>query len=188
MSETWLIVGLGNPGSEYVGTRHNAGFIAADILANRIRANYWKNECGSLVANNEYEGKKLVVAKPQSFMNLSGAPVALLMKKFDVAADHLIIMHDEVDLSVDSVRVKFGGGHAGHNGLRSIIERIGTRDFYRVRIGVGRPPGQMPMADYVLQRPRGEAAEALDVATQRAVDAALCLIEEALSRCQQEFR
>lgn len=158
------------------------------MLANKIRANYWKNECGSLVASNDREDKKLVIAKPQSFMNLSGAPVALLLKKFEVDADHLIVMHDEVDLPTDSVRVKYGGGHAGHNGLRSIIDRIGTRDFYRVRIGVGRPPGQMPMADYVLQRPRGEAAEDLDVSVERAVEATFCLLDDGLSRCQQEFR
>ena len=137
----YLIVGLGNPGEENAHTRHNAGFDAVDAIAGEVGARYWKTECGSLTAKGAYRDVDLVLAKPQSYMNTSGGPVKQLMNAYGVDAEHLIVIHDELDIDPGTVRVKFGGGHAGHNGLRSICDKLGTRDWSRVRVGIGRPPG-----------------------------------------------
>ena len=120
----YLIVGLGNPGEEYAHTRHNAGFDTVDALADELGVRYWKNEGGALVGKASYRGHELLLVKPQSFMNTSGGPVSKLMRAYGVAPDHLIVVHDELDIDPGTVRVKFGGGHAGHNGLRSICERV----------------------------------------------------------------
>lgn len=185
--QTWLVVGLGNPGADYDGTRHNAGFMAADALAAELRANYWKSECGSLAAAKEWSGHSVVIAKPQSFMNLSGTPVAQLMKKHAVQLDHLIVIHDDLDIPSGTLRVKAGSGHGGHNGLRSIIEKLGTKEFARVKVGIGRPPGRMPVVDYVLQRPRGEQADEFECATARAAEAAMRLMSDGMGKAQAAF-
>lgn len=183
----WLIVGLGNPGAEYGDTRHNAGFDVADVFADEIGANYWKSECGGVVAHKEWQGMDVAVAKPMSFMNLSGAPVSQLMKKYDVAPDHLIVIHDELDIPSGTIRVKSGGGHGGHNGLRSIFDKCGTRDFFRIRIGIGRPPGRMPVTDYVLQAPRGEQLDEFEHAIALGAEAVPSLIEDGLIKTQDRF-
>ena len=167
----YLIVGLGNPGEEYAHTRHNAGFDAVDAIAGEVGARYWKTECGSLTAKGAYRDVDLVLAKPQSYMNTSGGPVKQLMNAYGVDAEHLIVIHDELDIDPGTVRVKFGGGHAGHNGLRSIIDKLGSRDFSRIRTGIGEPPGRMPTADFVLKQLRGKDAEAFDDTIMRAADA-----------------
>ncbi|MFR3092875.1 MAG: aminoacyl-tRNA hydrolase, partial [Eggerthella lenta] len=113
-----LIAGLGNPGEEYEHTRHNAGFDAVDLIAEEVGARYWKTECGALTTKGVYRDHDLVLAKPQSYMNTSGGPVKQLMNAYGVDAEHLIVVHDELDIDPGTVRVKFGGGHAGHNGLR----------------------------------------------------------------------
>ena len=133
----FLIVGLGNPGEEYEHTRHNAGFDAVDLIAEEVGARYWKTECGALTTKGVYRDHDLVLAKPQSYMNTSGGPVKQLMNAYGVDAEHLIVVHDELDIDPGTVRVKFGGGHAGHNGLRSICDKLGTRDWHRVRRGIG---------------------------------------------------
>ena len=120
MADTYLIAGLGNPGDEYAHTRHNAGFDTIDLIAEKLGARYWKTEGGALTAKAVLHDVDLVLAKPQSFMNTSGGPVKQLMNAYGVDADHLIVIHDELDIDPGTVRVKFGGGHAGHNGLRSI--------------------------------------------------------------------
>lgn len=186
-SEKWLIVGLGNPGTEYAGTRHNAGFMAADLVAQEIRANYWKNECGSIVASKEWEGREIVIAKPQSFMNLSGVPVSQLVKKHKIPLEHLIVMHDDLDIPAGTIRVKDGGSHGGHNGLKSIFEKLGGQDFLRIKIGIGRPPGRMPVVDYVLQRPRGDQEQEFLAAVQEASEAALYLIQNGIEQTQARF-
>ncbi len=173
----YLIVGLGNPGEEYAETRHNAGFRTVDILADEMRARYWKNECGALTAKGVYRDHDIVLAKPQSFMNVSGGPVKKLCDAYGIEPDHLIIIHDELDIDPGTVRVKFGGGHAGHNGLRSICDKLGTRDWYRVRCGIGR----------VLSVPKKEAADDFAYAVDRAAQATLCLISEGLEKAQQQF-
>ena len=183
----YLIAGLGNPGPEYAATRHNAGFMVVDRLAEELGARYWKNEGGALTAKVLYKGQELVLAKPQSFMNTSGGPVKSLMSAYGLKPDQLIVVHDELDIPAGTIRVKLGGGHAGHNGLRSICDKTGTRDWYRVRVGIGRPPGRMPVVDWVLSQPKKEAAEDFAYAVDRAAQAALSLVNVGLEKTQQAF-
>ena len=187
MSEQYLIVGLGNPGDEYAATRHNAGFRTVDALADDVGARYWKSECGARTAKGAWHDCDVVLAKPQSFMNTSGGPVKQLVNAYGVAPDHLIVIHDELDIPAGSVRVKFGGGHAGPNGLRSIWDKLQTRDWYRVRCGIGRPPGRMNVADYVLSVPRKQDADDFEQAIELARQAVLSLVDNGLEKTQQEF-
>ena len=183
----FLIVGLGNPGEEYEHTRHNAGFDTVDKIASEIGVRYWKNECGALTGKGAYHDIDVVLAKPQSYMNTSGGPVKHLMNAYGVSPDRLVVIHDELDIDSGTIRVKFGGGHAGHNGLRSICDKLGTRDWFRVRCGIGRPPGRMPVADYVLSLPKKDAADDFAQATDLGCEAALFLIEHGLEKTQQKF-
>ena len=183
----FLIVGLGNPGEEYEHTRHNAGFDTVDKIASEIGVRYWKNECGALTGKGAYRDIDVVLAKPQSYMNTSGGPVKQLMNAYGVSPDRLVVIHDELDIDPGTIRVKFGGGHAGHNGLRSICDKLGTRDWFRVRCGIGRPPGRMPVADYVLSLPKKDAADDFMQATDLGCEAALFLIEHGLEKTQQKF-
>lgn len=183
----WLIVGLGNPGEEYAHTRHNAGFDAIDLIAEELGARYWKTECGALTAHMRYGDAELILAKPQSFMNKSGGPVAKLAAEYSVPADHIVIIHDELDIDPGTIRVKFGGGLAGHNGLRSINEKLGGPDWYRVRAGIGRPPGRMSVTDWVLTRPKGDAQDDFNQCVALAAEAALYLIDHGLTAAQQRF-
>ncbi|ACU94121.1 peptidyl-tRNA hydrolase [Cryptobacterium curtum DSM 15641] len=183
----YLIVGLGNPGEEYEHTRHNAGFDTIDILADEAGARYWKNECGALSARGVLANEEVVLAKPQSYMNTSGGPVKQLCNTYGIAPDNLIVIHDDLDIAPGRIRVKFGGGHAGHNGLRSICDKLGTRDWFRVRCGIGRPPGRMSVSDYVLSRPRHEAQDDFQVGCATAAEAVSFLIRNGLEKTQQEF-
>ncbi|MEE0846006.1 MAG: aminoacyl-tRNA hydrolase [Eggerthellaceae bacterium] len=183
----YLIVGLGNPGEEYAHTRHNAGFDTVDLIGGEVGARYWKTECGALTAKGAYHDIDVVLAKPQSYMNTSGGPVKQLCNAYGASPDHLIVIHDELDIAPGTIRVKFGGGHAGHNGLRSICDKLGTRDWFRVRCGIGRPPGRMNVADYVLSLPKKEAAEEFEHACDLACRATLYLIEHGLEKTQQKF-
>ena len=186
----FLIVGLGNPGEEYAHTRHNAGFDTIDILADQWGATYWKDRGGALVAEVKppaLGGEKVLLAKPQSFMNRSGAPVSHLMKEYGVSLEEVIVIHDDLDLAPSTIRVKHGGGHAGHNGLRSIIEKTGSREFDRVRVGIGRPPGKMPVVDFVLASPRKDAQIEFEQGCARAAEACACLIEQGLAKTQNLF-
>ena len=174
-----MIAGLGNPGEEYANTRHNAGFKAIDVLAAQANVSYWKNQSGAEVATvnindaAEPSGKReIVLVKPQSYMNTSGGPISKLCREYKVAPEELLVIHDELDIPAGDVRIKVGGGHAGHNGLRSIIDKLGSRDFNRIRVGIGNPPGKMPVADFVLKQLRAKEAEAFDDTTARAADAA----------------
>ena len=183
----YLVVGLGNPGEEYAHTRHNAGFETVDLLGKEAGARYWKSECGALTAKGVLAGEDVVLAKPQSFMNVSGGPVKQLCNAYGVPFDHLIVIHDDLDIEPGKIRVKFGGGHAGHNGLRSICDKLGTRDWFRVRCGIGRPPGRMPVADFVLKRPRKEEQEEFEYACDRAAQAVPYLIRNGLVKTQDQF-
>lgn len=174
-----MIAGLGNPGEEYAQTRHNAGFKAIDELARQANVTYWKNQAGAEVASikvndAEAEGGKreVILVKPQSYMNTSGGPISKLCAQYKVSVEELLVIHDELDIPAGDVRIKVGGGHAGHNGLRSIIDKIGSRDFSRVRVGIGNPPGRMPVADFVLKQLRSREAEEFDETTVRAAEAA----------------
>lgn len=183
----FLIVGLGNPGEEYAHTRHNAGFDTVDKIAEEVGVRYWKSEGGALTGKGTFRGEDVVLAKPQSYMNTSGGPVKSLMSTYKVDPSRLIVIHDELDIDPGTIRVKFGGGHAGHNGLRSICDKTGTRDWFRVRCGIGRPPGRMPVADYVLSLPRKEAADDFAQATDLAAEATLYLVQNGLEKTQQKF-
>lgn len=174
-----MIAGLGNPGEEYAQTRHNAGFKAIDELARQANVTYWKNQAGAEVASikvndAEAEGGKreVILIKPQSYMNTSGGPISKLCAQYRVSVEELLVIHDELDIPAGDVRIKVGGGHAGHNGLRSIIDKMGSRDFSRVRVGIGNPPGRMPVADFVLKQLRSREAEDFDETTVRAAEAA----------------
>ncbi|WP_171022744.1 aminoacyl-tRNA hydrolase [Collinsella bouchesdurhonensis] len=174
-----MIAGLGNPGEEYAQTRHNAGFKAIDELARQANVTYWKNQAGAEVASikvndAEAEGGKreVILVKPQSYMNTSGGPISKLCAQYKVSVEELLVIHDELDIPAGDVRIKVGGGHAGHNGLRSIIDKMGSRDFSRVRVGIGNPPGRMPVADFVLKQLRSREAEDFDETTIRAAEAA----------------
>lgn len=173
-----MVAGLGNPGEEYANTRHNAGFRAIDELGRRLGAGYWKSQCGAEVAVVRARGldeeghpcvREVVLAKPQSYMNTSGGPISKLCAEYGVAPEELLVIHDELDLDPGEVRVKVGGGHAGHNGLKSIINKLGSRDFSRIRVGIGMPPGRMLVVDWVLKEYRPKE---LEEAAQVAVDAA----------------
>lgn len=174
-----MVAGLGNPGDEYAQTRHNAGFKAIDELARQANVTYWKNRAGAEVASiqvndAEAEGGKreVILVKPQSYMNTSGGPISKLCAQYKVSVEELLVIHDELDIPAGDVRIKVGGGHAGHNGLRSIIDKMGSRDFSRVRVGIGNPPGRMPVADFVLKQLRSREAEDFDETTVRAAEAA----------------
>ncbi len=174
-----MVAGLGNPGEEYAQTRHNAGFKAIDELARQAGVNYWKNQAGAEVAiiqvnDSEAEGGKreVVLVKPQSYMNTSGGPISKLCAQYKISAEELLVIHDELDIPAGDVRVKVGGGHAGHNGLRSIIDKMGSRDFSRIRVGIGNPPGRMAVADFVLKQLRAREAEDFTDTTFRAAEAA----------------
>ena len=174
-----MIAGLGNPGEEYAQTRHNAGFKAIDELARQANVTYWKNQAGAEVASikvNDAEAedgkREVILVKPQSYMNTSGGPISKLCAQYKVNVEELRVIHDELDIPAGDVRIKVGGGHAGHNGLRSIIDKMGSRDFSRVRVGIGNPPGRMPVADFVLKQLRSREAEDFDETTVRAAEAA----------------
>lgn len=187
-----VIVGLGNPGEEYAHTRHNAGFEVIDRLGEQWGVRYWKTTCGSLVGEAKArcaDGsvEQVILAKPQSFMNLSGGPVARLCREYEAKPSDLIVIHDELDIAPGTVRVKSGGGHAGHNGLKSIIEKLGTRDFVRVRTGIGRPPGRMSVVNFVLAVPKKDDWDLFDAATMRAAEAVESLLSCGLARTQDVF-
>lgn len=174
-----MVAGLGNPGEEYATTRHNAGFCAIDILAQQAGVTYWKTQAGAEVAtikvnDAEAEGGKreVVLVKPQSYMNTSGGPISKLCAQYKVKPEELLVIHDELDIPAGDVRVKVGGGHAGHNGLRSIIDKLGSRDFTRIRTGIGNPPGRMAVADFVLKQLRAREADEFAVTCSQAAEAA----------------
>jgi PTH1 family peptidyl-tRNA hydrolase len=166
--ERWLIVGLGNPGPPYAGNRHNAGFMVADVLAGRISARFKRDRSRAEVATGVLAGVPVTLGKPMTFMNLSGGPVAGLRTFYKVPPERTVVIHDELDLPFGTIRLKTGGGDNGHNGLRSVTASLGTRDYHRVRFGIGRPPGRMDPADFVLRdfatAERPELALLLEVA------------------------
>ena len=166
-----LVAGLGNPGDEYALTRHNSGFLVVDELARRAGVNYWKSQGGAEVAAIRCGDREVVLAKPQSFMNTSGGPISKLAQIYSIAPEEILVIHDDLDIPAGELRVKFSGGHGGHNGLRSIIDKLGSRDFSRLRCGIGRPPGKMDPADFVLRQLKGSAADEFDALVVDACDA-----------------
>jgi peptidyl-tRNA hydrolase, PTH1 family len=180
-----LVVGLGNPGPEYAHTRHNAGFMVVDLLADTLGATYWKDESGAKTAKVRLGAEDLVLAKPQAFMNVSGKAVKRLLESYGVPLEEVVVVHDDLDLAECDVRAKNGGGHGGHNGLRSLHEVVGD-DYLRVRVGIGRPPGRMDPADYVLEPLRGEKLERLRESVPTAAQVVLDVIERGIDAAMAE--
>ena len=178
-SETWLIVGLGNPGREYEKTRHNAGFRAMDILAQKLGCQPDKLKYQGLYCQATYQGKKLLLLKPQTFMNLSGRSVAPLAAFFKVPAKNIIVMFDDISLPPGRLRIRADGSAGGHNGIKSIIAELGNQDFPRVKIGVGaKPHPEQDLADWVLSTFSAQEEKALSVSLKNAAEAALCIIDK----------
>lgn len=170
-----IVCGLGNPDADYERTRHNAGFATVDVLAARHGVRYWKSEAGAQVASLTWRGadgeqREVLLAKPMSYMNTSGGPLSKLARAHRVAPQQILVVHDEVDLAAGEVRLKLGGGLNAHNGLRSIADKLGSRDFVRVQFGIGRPPGKMQVADYVLRELKGGFLDEFNITAERAAD------------------
>jgi PTH1 family peptidyl-tRNA hydrolase len=186
-AETFLVVGLGNPGKQYAGNRHNVGAMIADVLAGRVGGSFKSHKAGADIVESRIAGQRLVLAKPRSYMNLSGGATAGLARFFSIEPARIIAVHDELDLPPSTVRVKLGGGEGGHNGLRSISASLGTKDYLRVRFGIGRPPGRMDPADYVLRDFSAAERKELGVDLERAADAVEMLIEFGLEATQNHL-
>jgi PTH1 family peptidyl-tRNA hydrolase len=191
---TWLLVGLGNPGPKYAGNRHNVGAMVVDELASRSGAKLTAHKARASAATVRIgtlpggaPGPAAVVAVPSSYMNESGGPVKALMKFFSVEVDRLLVIHDELDIPAGDVRLKKGGGEGGHNGLRSISSALGTKDYLRVRVGIGRPPGRMDAADFVLRDFGTTERKELPFLLGDAADAAEMVVTEGLVAAQQKF-
>ena len=185
--ERVLLASLGNPGPAYAGNRHNVGFLVADELAGRIGGKFKAHKSGADVVEGRLAGTPVVLAKPRSYMNLSGGPIAGLARFFKIPATGIVAVHDELDIDFGAVRLKFDGGESGHNGLRSISKSLGTRDYYRVRFGVGRPPGRIAPADFVLKDfSRAEQRE-LGYHVDRCADAVEELVSKGLASAQNRF-
>ncbi len=185
--ERWLIAGLGNPGPGYAGNRHNAGFMAADLLAGRIGARFKRDRSRAAVATGRLAGLPVTLAKPQTFMNLSGGPVASLRSFYKLPPEQIVVVHDELDIPFGAVRLKLGGGDNGHNGLRSVTAALGTRDYFRVRVGIGRPQGRMDAADFVLHDFSAAEKKLVPDLLDRSADAVEALLQRGLAAAQNEF-
>jgi PTH1 family peptidyl-tRNA hydrolase len=185
--ERWVIAGLGNPGAEYAGNRHNAGYLVADVLAARMDAAFKRDRSGAAVAAGRLAGVPVTVGKPRSYMNRSGAPVAALRNFYKVPAGRVLVVHDELDVPFGAIRLKLGGGDNGHNGLRSVTAALATRDYYRARFGIGRPPGRMDPASFVLRDFSVTERKQLSVLVDRCADAVETLLRNGLEAAQNEF-
>jgi PTH1 family peptidyl-tRNA hydrolase len=186
--DVWLVVGLGNPGPSYARTRHNVGHLVADELAARTGGR-WKQhkQVRAEVIETRISGIRTVLAKPRSYMNESGGPVSGLLKFFKVEPAGLVVVHDELDIDFGVLRVKFGGGDNGHNGLKSIRKSLGTGEYYRVRFGVGRPPGRQNPADFVLNEFSSTERKDLPFAVDRTADAVESLLTDGLEATQGKY-
>lgn len=183
-----LVVGLGNPGTEYERTRHNVGFLVADVLAQRVGGRFTVHKkSGADLLEARLDGRKVLLAKPRSYMNLSGRPVAALAKFFSVPATDVIVVHDELDLPFGDIRLKRGGGEGGHNGLRSISQALTTKDYLRVRFGIGRPPGRQDPADYVLKPFSAPERKEVPVIVEQTADAVELLLRVGLEPAQNQL-
>ncbi|MGW0635062.1 aminoacyl-tRNA hydrolase [Nocardia salmonicida] len=180
-----LVVGLGNPGPEYERTRHNVGFLVADVLAERIGGRFAVHKkSGADLLQARLDGRQILLAKPRTYMNLSGRPVAALAKFFSVPVDQVIVVHDELDLPFGILKLKQGGGEGGHNGLRAISQALTTKEYLRTRIGIGRPPGRQDPADYVLKPFAAPERKEVPVIVEQAADAVELLLKVGLEAAQ----
>lgn len=185
--DRWLVVGLGNPGRRYARTRHNAGFLVADVLADRVGGKFKGHKSGADVLEGRLAGAPVVLAKPRAYINVSGAPVAALRSFYKVPVDRVVVVHDDLDLDFGVLRLKSGGGMGGHNGLRSITQSLNTPDYLRVRFGIGRPPGRADPVDYVLGEFAPAERKELGVHLERAADAVEAIGKDGLEAAQNVF-
>jgi len=184
----WLVVGLGNPGPDYAPTRHNVGFLVVEELADRARGRFAKHKRShAQVAEERLQGQRAVLAKPSSYMNESGGPVKGLLDFYKVPMERLVVIHDELDIPFNTLRLKLGGGDNGHNGLKSIRRSTGSGEFYRVRVGIGRPPGRQDPADFVLKPWGSTERKELPMLVSDAADAVELLVHEGLERAQNRY-
>jgi PTH1 family peptidyl-tRNA hydrolase len=183
----WLIVGLGNPGPSYAGNRHNAGAMAVDVLAGRVGGRWKAHKTRCEVVEGRLAGERVVLAKPRSYMNESGGPVAGVRHFYKTPPARIVVVHDELDIPFGALRVKLGGGDGGHNGLKSIRASLGTGEFYRVRVGIGRPPGRQDPADFVLRDYGAAERKELPLQLELAADAVEALIGDGLEAAQNRF-
>jgi PTH1 family peptidyl-tRNA hydrolase len=186
--DVWLVVGLGNPGPSYAKTRHNVGQLVADELAARVGGG-WKQQkqAKAEVIETRISGIRTILAKPRSYMNESGGPVSGLLKFFKLEPASLVVIHDELDLDFGTLRAKFGGGDNGHNGLKSLRKSLGTGEYYRLRFGVGRPPGRQNPADFVLNEFSSTERKDLPFAVDRSADAVESLLTDGLEATQGKY-
>jgi peptidyl-tRNA hydrolase, PTH1 family len=183
----FLIVGLGNPGREHRETRHNIGFMLIDTMCKTLGVSLNRVQSKALVTTAQLEGHKIILAKPQTFMNLSGQAVSALVRFYKVPTEQLIVAHDDLDLPLGTLRLRPGGGSAGQRGIASIIQQIGTQDFARLRLGIGRPPGSMNPAAYVLQRFSSAEHELLDLVLDRSVAAVKTFVRDGLDTAMNQY-
>jgi PTH1 family peptidyl-tRNA hydrolase len=183
----WLVLGLGNPGPQYAGNRHNVGFMVLDVLAGRVGAKFKGHKARGDVVETRLAGERAVLAKPRSYMNESGGPAASLRDFFKAPVEKIIVVHDELDLEAGTLRLKQGGGDNGHNGLKSLRQSLGSGEFYRVRLGVGRPPGRQDPAAFVLRDFSAVERKELGIQLERAADAVETLIRDGLAAAQNAF-
>ncbi|WP_194411139.1 aminoacyl-tRNA hydrolase [Microbacterium cremeum] len=188
MAQAWLIVGLGNPGPRYELTRHNVGQLVVDELAARRGESFRAHKANARVVETWLRpgGAKLVLAKPNTFMNVSGGPVAGLAKFYGVPPEHVVVIHDELDIPFDTIKLKAGGGHGGHNGVRDVAKALDSNAFSRVRVGIGRPPGRQDPADWVLDPFGATERKNLPILLGDAADAVEQLVDEGLLAAQQK--
>ncbi|AAT89488.1 peptidyl-tRNA hydrolase [Leifsonia xyli subsp. xyli] len=189
METLWLVVGLGNPGPGYAATRHNVGQLVLDELASRDRLSFKTHKTNATVAEGRIVpgGPRFVLAKPNTYMNGSGGPVSQLLRFYSLEPSRLIVVQDELDIPFDTLRLKFGGGHGGHNGVRDVIAEVGSGDFTRVRVGVGRPPGVQAAADHVLKGFSAAERKNLPILVADAADAVERIAAEGLTAAQNRF-
>jgi peptidyl-tRNA hydrolase, PTH1 family len=180
-------VGLGNPGPRYAGTRHNVGFLVVDLLAQRMGGRFKAHRGRADVVEGRLAGTPVVLAKPRSYMNESGGPIVAVSRFYKVPVDRLTIVHDDLDLPFGTLRLKLGGGDGGHNGLRSATTALGSREYARVRFGIGRPPGRQDPADYVLRDFSAAERKELGYLVDRAADAVEALLADGLESAQNKF-
>lgn len=187
-SDAWLVAGLGNPGPDYAGNRHNVGAMVLDELASRLGARLSRHRTTTMLAEARLRpgGPKLVLARPLSYMNTSGGPVSSAAAYFSIAPERVIVVHDDLDLPFETIKLKADGGHGGQNGVRDIIKALGTPEFVRVRVGIGRPPGRQEAADYVLGNFPSAERERLPFVLGDAADAIELIIEQGLLAAQQK--
>ena len=187
MIKTYLIIGLGNPGREYRQNRHNIGFMLIDRLSIHLNAKMSRLQSKALIASTRYNDTKIILAKPQTFMNLSGQAVQGLARFYKTPIDNLIVAHDDLDLPFETIRLRPGGGAGGQKGIKSTIQHLGTNDFPRLRLGIGRPPGRMDAAAYVLQDFAKGDEQILSETLDRATDAVFVFIDEGLDAAMNQF-